>query len=67
MGFNFGAFAAGAIKGAGDLVEKQHKETKDSIDSNMKFAYEQGLPFIDSVKKIYVGWKVMLLHYVIFN
>jgi len=45
MGFNFGAFAAGAIKGAGDLVEKQHKETKDTIDSNMKFAYEQGLPF----------------------
>ena len=31
MGFNFGAFAAGAIKGAGDLVEKQNKETKDSV------------------------------------
>ena len=45
MGFNFGAFAAGAIKGAGDLVEKQNKETKDSIDSNMKFAYQSGLPF----------------------
>ena len=51
MGFNFGAFAAGAIKGAGDLVEKQHKETKDSIDSNMKFAYEQGLPFHRQRKK----------------
>jgi len=45
MGFNFGAFAAGAIEGAGDIMEKQHKETKDSIDANMKFAYEQGLPF----------------------
>jgi len=45
MGFNLGAFAAGAIKGAGDLMEEQHKETKDSIDKNMKFAYEQGLPF----------------------
>ena len=45
MGFNFGAFAGGAIKGAGDIMEKQHKETKDSIDSSMKFAYEQGLPF----------------------
>jgi len=45
MGFNFGAFAGGALKGAGDVMEKQHKETKDSIDSSMKFAYEQGLPF----------------------
>ena len=45
MGFNFGAFTGGALKGAGDLMEKQHKETKDSIDSGMKFAYEQGLPF----------------------
>ena len=45
MGFNFGAFAAGAISGAGEIMEKQHKDTKDSIDSNMKFAYEQGLPF----------------------
>ena len=45
MGFNFGAFAAGAISGAGEIMEKQHKETKDSIDANMKFAYEQGLPF----------------------
>jgi len=45
MGFNFGAFAAGAVSGAGEIMEKQHKETKDSIDSNMKFAYEQGLPF----------------------
>ena len=45
MGFNFGAFAAGAISGAGEIMEKQHKDTKDSIDANMKFAYEQGLPF----------------------
>ena len=45
MGFNFGAFAAGAVSGAGEIMEKQHKETKDSIDANMKFAYEQGLPF----------------------
>lgn len=45
MGFNFGAFAAGALEGAGDIMEKQHKETKESIDANMKFAYEQGLPF----------------------
>jgi len=45
MGFNFGAFAAGAIKGAGDVMEEQHKETKDTIDKNMKFAYEQGLPY----------------------
>ena len=45
MGFNFGAFAAGALEGAGEIMEKQHKETKESIDANMKFAYEQGLPF----------------------
>jgi len=45
MGFNFGAFAAGALEGAGDLMEKQHKETKDTIDKNMTFAYQQGLPF----------------------
>ena len=51
MGFNFGAFAAGAVSGAGDIMEKQHKETKDSIDSNMKFAYEQGLPFHRQRKK----------------
>ena len=44
MGFNFGAFAAGAVKGAGDLMEKQNKETRDTIDSNMKFAYQSGLP-----------------------
>jgi len=51
MGFNFGAFAAGAISGAGEIMEKQHKDTKDSIDSNMKFAYEQGLPFHRQRKK----------------
>tara|TARA_R110000803_G_scaffold53246_1_gene109263 strand:- start:1063 stop:2994 length:1932 start_codon:yes stop_codon:yes gene_type:complete len=45
MGFNFGAFAAGAIKGAGDLMEEQNKDTKDKIDKNMTFAYQQGLPF----------------------
>jgi hypothetical protein len=32
-------------------MEKQHKETKDSIDANMKFAYEQGLPFHRQRKK----------------
>ena len=51
MGFNFGAFAAGAIKGSGDLMEKQHKETKDSIDTSMKFAYEQGLPYVRAREK----------------
>ena len=51
MGFNFGAFAAGAVSGAGEIMEKQHKETKDSIDANMKFAYEQGLPFHRQRKK----------------
>ena len=45
MGFNFGAFAAGALEGAGDLMAKQHKETKDTIDKNMTFAYQQGLPY----------------------
>jgi hypothetical protein len=51
MGFNFGAFAAGAVKGAGDLMEKQNKETKDTIDSNMKFAYQSGLPFVRERQK----------------
>ena len=45
MGFNFGAFAAGMVEGAGDIMEKQHKETKDTIDKNMTFAYQQGLPY----------------------
>ena len=36
MGFNFGAFAAGAVKGAGDLMEKQNKETRDTIDSKLR-------------------------------
>ena len=51
MGFNFGAFAAGAVKGAGDLMEKQNKETRDTIDSNMKFAYQSGLPFVRERQK----------------
>jgi len=45
MGFNFGAFAAGALEGAGEIMEKQHKETKDTINKQMEFAYAQGLPF----------------------
>ena len=45
MGFNFSAFASGAVSAAGKSLEEQHKATKDSIDKNIKFAYESGLPY----------------------
>ena len=45
MGFNFGAFASGAISAAGTAVEEQHKATKDRIDKSTAFAYESGLSF----------------------
>jgi hypothetical protein len=50
MGFNLGAFAAGAVKEAGDTLERQHKETKDRIQKGTDFAYQSGLPFYKQQK-----------------
>jgi len=50
MGFNLGAFAAGAVTEIGNTVEKQHKETKDRIQKGTDFAYQSGLPFYKKQK-----------------